>query len=71
MKKLKWEWGGLLIIGLLFVTMMGTSSEASTIIKNSEPIKFQNLDEKTQTIIKSLGFSEENKYYQSTDVEEK
>ncbi|MBA5759879.1 hypothetical protein H3286_25765, partial [Escherichia coli] len=53
MKKLKW--GGLLIIGLLFISMMGTSSEASTIIKNSEPTKFQNLDKKTQSIIESLG----------------
>ncbi|MBC1509221.1 hypothetical protein HCJ59_04820 [Listeria sp. FSL L7-1515] len=60
MKKLKW--GGLLIVGLLFVTMMGTSSE---------PTKFQNLDKKTQTIIKSMVFSEENEYYQSTYVEEK
>ncbi len=51
--------------------MMGTSSEASTIIKNSEPTKFQNLDKKTQSIIESLGFSEENKYYQSTNVQEK
>lgn len=42
--------------------MMGTSSE---------PTKFQNLDKKTQTIIKSMGFSEENEYYQSTYVEEK
>ncbi|EMV4514091.1 hypothetical protein AAC571_000448 [Listeria monocytogenes] len=69
MKKLKW--GGLLIIGLLFISMMGTSSEASTIIKNSEPTKFQNLDKKSQSIIESLGFSEENKYYQSTNVQEK
>ncbi len=45
MKKAK-SGGGLLIIGLLFISMMGTSSEASTIIKNSEPTKFQNLDKK-------------------------
>ncbi|EBF5204864.1 hypothetical protein FH000_15240 [Listeria monocytogenes] len=67
MKTLKW--GVVIGLGVLSVTLMSISSEASIVAKNSEPIKFQDCDKETQAIIKSLGFSEENDYYQSTYVD--
>ncbi|EHT9627400.1 hypothetical protein KY067_002548 [Listeria monocytogenes] len=67
MKMLKW--GMAIGLGVLSVTLISISSEASIVTKNSEPTKFQDCDKETQAIIKSLGFSEENDYYQSTYVD--